>query len=305
MPTWNDIAAEIAKTGTTHDSVRRRYLTRLSARTKRNTIIYYSGWLQKQDLFRQQQVEFILNDADKNGFMATIHKMDRAKGLDLVLHTPGGDMAATESLVDYLRSMFGSNVRAIVPQIAMSGGTMIALACREIIMGKHSNLGPIDPQLGGVPAHAIKEEFDKALKEVASSPQTAPIWQVVVSKYGAAQIGESVKVIAWAEQMTREWLKTGMFAGAADADAKADRVLQELADHAITKSHARHISLIAAQAIGINAVALEADQALQDAVLSVHHAAILTLNMTPAIKIIENDAGIAYISSAQQVLVRA
>ena len=59
--------------------------------------------------------------------MATIHKMDRKKGLDLILHTPGGDMAATKSLVDYLRIMFEGNVRAIVPQIAMSGGTMIAL----------------------------------------------------------------------------------------------------------------------------------------------------------------------------------
>jgi ClpP class serine protease len=75
--------------------------------------------------------------------------MDRSKGLDLILHTPGGDMAATESLVDYLRQMFGKDIRAIVPQIAMSGGTMIALAWKEILMGKHSNLGPIDPQFSG------------------------------------------------------------------------------------------------------------------------------------------------------------
>jgi ClpP class serine protease len=100
--------------------------------------------------------------------------------LDLILHTPGGDMAATESLIDYLRSMFGTNIRAIIPQISMSGGTMIALACRQIVMGKHSNLGPIDPQLGGVAAHAIKEEFERAVREVQHAPGTAPIWQVVI-----------------------------------------------------------------------------------------------------------------------------
>jgi ClpP class serine protease len=200
MPTWNDILSEITRAGSTHDMVRRQYLKKLAAKTKRNLIIYYSGWLQKSELFRQNAWEFMLNDADKNGLMATIYEMDRRKGLDLFLHTPGGDMAATESLIDYLRQMFGSDIRAIIPQIAMSGGTMIALACKEIVMGKHSNLGPIDPQYSGVPAHAIKEEFERALKEVQTSPHTAPIWQVILSKYGPAQITESVKAINWADQ---------------------------------------------------------------------------------------------------------
>jgi ClpP class serine protease len=302
VPTWNDILAEINRAGSTHDLVRRRYLKKLAARTKRNTIIYYSGWLQKSDLYRQQTWEFTLNDADKNGLMATIHEMPRNKGLDLVLHTPGGDMAATESLVDYLRQMFGTDIRAIVPQIAMSGGTMIALACNQIVMGKHSNLGPIDPQFSGIPAHAIKEEFERALREVQAAPHTAPIWQVVLSKYGPALISESAKAIAWADQMTKEWLTTGMFNGQADATAKADRVIRELGDHAITMSHARHISPKAAQALGLNVLALEDDQALQDAVLSVHHATILTMNMTPAVKLIENDRGVAFIQQIQQII---
>ena len=305
MPTWNDILAEITKAGSTHDVVRRRYLRSLATHTKRNVIIYYSGWLQKSDLVRQSPTEFTINDADKNGLMATIHKMDRSKGLDLIIHTPGADMAATESIVDYLRSMFGTDIRAIIPQIAMSGGTMIALACKEIVMGKHSNLGPIDPQHGGVPAHAAKEEFERALAEAKSDPQTVPIWQVIISKYGAAHISESLKVIAWAEQMSREWLKSGMFAGDPQADAKITRIIQELGDHSITKSHSRHLSLAQAQAMGLKATALEADQRLQDAVLSVHHASIITLQMTPAIKMIENDRGTAFIMARQQVLVQA
>jgi ClpP class serine protease len=303
MPTWNDILSEITRSGSTHDVVRRRYLKKLAAKTKRNVILFYSGWLQKAAMFRANAWDFMLNDADKNGLMATIYEMDRSKGLDLVLHTPGGDMAATESLVDYLRQMFGKDIRAIVPQIAMSGGTMIALACKEIVMGKHSNLGPIDPQLSGVAAHAIKEEFERAVKEVQAAPNTAPIWQVILSKYGPSQISESLKVIAWAEQMVREWLKSGMFDGDQNADAKADKIIQELGDHAITKSHARHISFTAAQNLGLNVTTLEADQAFQDAVLSVHHACILTLNMTPAIKIIENDRGVAFINQMQQQII--
>ena len=303
MPTWNDILADITAAGSTHDVVRRQYLRKLASRTKRNVIVYYSGWLQKSDMFRQQQFDFILNDADKNGLMAVIHEMDRTKGLDLVLHTPGGDMAATESLIQYLRSMFGTNIRAFIPQIAMSGGTMIALAAREIVMGKHSNLGPIDPQIGGVAAHAIKEEVERAIKEVGATPATAPIWQVIVSKYGPAQFGESAKVITWADQMCRELLRTGMFDGDAGAAAKIDRVLTELGDHAITKSHVRHISVDQAEAMGLKVTRLETDQVLQDAVLSVHHATIITLTMTPAIKVIENDRGIAHVTTAQQSIV--
>jgi ClpP class serine protease len=99
-----------------------------------------------------------INDEDKNGFMMAIHHLDRSKGLDLLLHTPGGDLAATESLVDFLRRMFGTDIRAIVPQIAMSAGTMLACSCREIVMSKHSSIGPIDPHLRGIPAVGVKME---------------------------------------------------------------------------------------------------------------------------------------------------
>ena len=91
--------------------------------------------------------------------MTVIHNLDRTKGSDLILHTPGGETAATESLVDYLRSMFLGRHQAIVPQLAMSAGTMIACACKEVVMGKHSSLGPIDPQYLGLPAHGVVEEF--------------------------------------------------------------------------------------------------------------------------------------------------
>ena len=122
MPNWNEILFEIKAAGSTHDIIRRKYLSELYKITGRNTIIYYSGWLQKPGL-RGTEV----NDGDKNGFMTVINKMDRSKGLDLILHTPGGETAATESLVDYLRSMFSTDMRAIIPQLALSAGASLRL----------------------------------------------------------------------------------------------------------------------------------------------------------------------------------
>ena len=162
--------------------------------------------------------------------MTVVHELDRSQGLDLILHTPGGDTAATESLVDYLRAMFGTNMRAIVPQLAMSGGTMIACACNEIIMGAHSSLGPIDPHFGGIPAHGVVEEFERAVEEAKRDPKQIPIWQAIIAKYSPALIGECEKAIRWSNEMTRDRLQTGMFSEDPDADVKIQRVLQELGE---------------------------------------------------------------------------
>lgn len=298
MPNWNQILDKIHPAGSTHDVVRRQYLAEVHKLTGRNVIVYYSGWLQKGNLPGAE-----INDDDKNGFMTVIHKMDRNLGLDLVLHTPGGGFAAIESIVDYLRSMFRTDIRAIVPQIAMSGGTMIACACKEIIMGKQSSLGPVDPQLGGVPAHGVKEEFYRAMKEVKKDPATIPIWQPIVAKYNPTLIGECEKAIAWSNEMTTEWLRTGMYKGDWGADDTVAKILAELTDHALTKSHERHLSVGRCREIGLKVVALEDNQKLQDAVLSLHHACLLTFTDTPAFKIIENQRGIAFIKATQPVLV--
>jgi ClpP class serine protease len=143
MPNFREVVNEAVALGNQFDVVRRKYIRQLAELTGRNVIVYYSAFLQKPN--PEFQLHLQVSDSDKNGFMATVHQMDRTKGLDLFLHTPGGDAAATESLVHYLREMFGTDIRAVVPQIAMSAGTMIALSCKEILMGKHSNLGPIDP----------------------------------------------------------------------------------------------------------------------------------------------------------------
>jgi membrane-bound ClpP family serine protease len=298
MPNWRDVLNETKELGSPHDIIRRNYLSNLNKVTDRNVIVYYSGWLQKpRDL--QKVVSLHLDDGDKNGFMTTIHQLDRSKGLDLLLHTPGGEVAATESLVDYLRSMFGKDIRAIVPQIAMSAGTMIALSCKEIVMGKHSSLGPIDPQIAGLPAHGIIEEFERARKEIQQNQLNIPLWQPIIAKYSPTLVGEAKKAMDWADDMVKAWLKTGMFDGEADAQAKVDKIVKELADHALTKSHARHISFERAKSLGIKVRALEDSDALQDAVLSVHHACIQTLSSTPAFKIIQNQLGVAFIQQAQ------
>lgn len=170
MGNWTEIFAERNQIDP-NKILREKYLRQLADLTKRNIIAYYSGWLQYPGIMQTS-----INDSDMNAFMAVVNTLDKTKGLDLILHTPGGDIAATENLVRYLKSIFGENIRAIIPQLAMSAGTMIACSCKEIIMGKQSNLGPIDPQTAGIPCQGVIEEFENAIKEVKNDPTTIPIW---------------------------------------------------------------------------------------------------------------------------------
>lgn len=299
MPSWHQLLEEIKIKGSTYDVVRRTYLKRLQRITGRNIVIYYSGWLQKPGIAGGQ-----VNDADKNGLMTVIHGLDRSRGLDLILHTPGGETAATESIVDYLHSMFGTDIRAIVPQLAMSAGTMIACACKEILMGKQSSLGPIDPQFGNLPAHGIVEEFRRAHQEIKVDPSKIPVWQPIIAKYHPTLIGECEKAIKWSNDMVKDWLARGMLSKNDNPVGKAAEIVKELSDHALTLSHARHLSSEKCKSIGLNISVLEDNQRLQDAVLTVHHACIHTLSATPAFKIIENHKGVAFIQIAQTVLIQ-
>jgi ClpP class serine protease len=293
---WNEvleeIKIEIARDPSVNglDTIRRKYLKTVSKLSGRNTIAYYSGWLQKPGA-----AGTAVGDMDKSGFMLTINKLVRTRGLDLILHTPGGDIAATESLVDYLYSMYGKDIRVIVPQLSMSAGTMIALASKEIVMGKHSNLGPIDPQFNGFACQAILNEFEQAKEEVRANPTSAGLWQVIIAKYNPTLLGACKQAIEWSEKMVFEWLKDNMCDG---DEAAVKKIVGIFSDHAEQKSHGRHISKQQCIDAGLNITSLEADQDFQDAVLTTHHCFLHTLSHTASIKIIENEDGVAYIENA-------
>ncbi|MDX2215214.1 MAG: hypothetical protein SFY66_18265 [Oculatellaceae cyanobacterium bins.114] len=86
--------------------------------------------------------------------------------IDLILHTPGGLVLATEQIARAL-IRHPAKVSVFVPHYAMSGGTMLALAADEIVMDANAVLGPVDPQLGNFPAASIlKVVEDKPIAEI-------------------------------------------------------------------------------------------------------------------------------------------
>jgi len=105
-----------------------------------------------------------VNDSEE--VLRAIQMTDADMPVDIILHTPGGLVLAALQIARALRGHKGK-VTAFVPHFAMSGGTLIALAADEIVMCRHSVLGPIDPQLGDSPAASLlKVVEEKPISEI-------------------------------------------------------------------------------------------------------------------------------------------
>jgi serine dehydrogenase proteinase len=293
MPTWNEIDREISdavsggeQSSVACDRIRKSYLEKLSGEVEKPVIAYYSGFLQKSP-----HPESAITDFDMNGFMAVVHNLPRDKGLDLLLHTPGGGTEATRALVEYLYSIFGSNIRVIVPQLAMSAGTMIACASKEIVMGKHSSLGPTDPQVNGVPAMGVIHEIETALEEIAKNPAKQIVWREVFSKFPPAFISNCERSIEGTREMVRTWLIDNMFRGKEKPFELANEVVDQLMNFQKTTEHGHHFLKDKCRKIGLNITDLEESQDLQECVLSVHHCYVASFARVRSIKFIENSIG--------------
>lgn len=103
---------------------------------------------------------------DSEEVIRAIHLTDPKQPLDLILHTPGGLVLAALQIARAIQRHQGP-VTVFVPHIAMSGGTLIALAADEIVMCPHSVLGPLDPQINNIPAASLlKVVADKPIAEI-------------------------------------------------------------------------------------------------------------------------------------------
>lgn len=304
MPSWGQILNEVNQTfqrgdRNAFDTVRRKYISELQKKTGRNLIVYAAKWTSGEAPPNLVSI----NDEDVHAFMEAVHGL-KGNDLDLMLHTGGGSAEATDAIVSYLRQKFES-IRVIIPQAAMSAGTMLACAADEIIMGKHSSIGPIDPQfilntptgVQAVPAHSILDQFEKAQKEISENPKLLNSWLPMLGQYGPALIIRCKNQIQFAKQTVESWLKLYMFK---DSPETATSIAEFLSNHDNFKTHGKHINIIEARRLGFKIIDLEKDQDLQDRIMSAFHATMITLN-TAAVKIICNHNGNAYVKRQQVI----
>ncbi|CAN5238158.1 S49 family peptidase [soil metagenome] len=285
------------------DGMRRSYLVKLHALTGRNVVCYYTNWMTSNGSGGDSSI--VLDDI--HGLMEVFKDLDASAGLDLLLHSPGGDPTAADSLVRYMRSKF-DDVRVVIPVAAMSAATMWSLAGDRLLMGKHSQLGPVDPQMGtrqgNVPAGAILRTFKRAQDDCAADPTHLSGWVPTLQQYFPGLLDMCEDSTNLSKSLVQKYLSEHMFAN--KSTAQKNRLSKAAADFfgddTIHIAHGRGIGRDQLEALSLVVEPLEANDDLQDAVLSVHHAYMHTFAANPSVsKIVENQLGRAVVKSQMLV----
>ncbi len=301
MPSWSDLQDELRrvdadKRGDYVAGESLKLAEAIARRCDRNVLYYASGFLQKPQvpgLFTS------INMEDINGFMAGIHGHDFKKDLLLILHTPGGLAEAAQTIVDYLRSKY-SAIDVAIPVYAMSAGTMIALGCDRIVMGRQSQLGPTDPQLivGDRPfsAHSIVEQFEEAKANISKNPVLAHAWAPVLRAFGPALLQEARKSISYGYTLVQNWLEEYMFSLQPDSHALAKKVVEHFGGNQ-HGSHGKRIGRNEARRCCLEVVDLEDDQHLQEEILTLYHLSTIAFEMGSAVKLVVSSNGRLWIKN--------
>jgi len=286
------------------DGVRRAKIRQVEAVTGRPLIVYASDMTYPSKMGSDQLLGLI-NWDDRDSFAEALQGVT-GDTLDVLLQSPGGLAVATEAIVKVLRSRF-ADVRFIVPFMAKSAATMLALSGNQILMGVPAELGPIDPQMptgrgGYAPADAILEQFRLAKRELASDPTAIPAWLPILQQYGPSLLVECQNQLDLSEQLVSTWLANYMFSGERDAGDHAAEVAKKLNEHDRWKSHGRRVDIdwLKGPEARIKVMDLASDPILEDAVMQLHLAIRATFFISPAaFKLVENGQGNGIIGNAR------
>lgn len=132
--------------------------------------------------------------ADVNNFCSLLENLDLDTcDLDVIIHSFGGSTEVSWSLISKIRQYCGKNFNIIIPECSLSAGTMIALAADEIIMGKRSELGPINPTVNNLSYDDLKSFYN--LFDSSSFKENADCMKSLVENYRPTDLGQIQKFL--------------------------------------------------------------------------------------------------------------
>ena len=182
---------------------------------------------------------------------------EREDSIVVILDTPGGVVEVVERMVGILRHMYKS-VTVLVPDRAMSAGTILALSADRIFMDYFSCLGPIDPQIEKdgklVPALSYIQQFER-LNQKAENGELSTAEYALLDKLDLGELYQFEQARELSIELLRKWLSrykfkdwvltegTGKEVTKAMKESRAKEIAERLNDTERWHSHGRAIDM--------------------------------------------------------------
>ena len=247
-------------------------------------LVFYSPILRGVDNIVREALDS-LDTRDPNGRLV------------LVLHTAGGVVEVVERIVDTIRQRY-KEVVVIVPDSAMSAGTILAMAADQILMDDFGRLGPIDPQLERpdgrlVPALSYLVQLNRLIEKSANGAKLTPPELALIAKLDLAELHEFEQAKELSIELLKQWLVAYKFKDwkvtrtrqlevtLEMKQERAEEIALTLSDNVLWHSHGRGISRESLDArVNLRIDKLEDNAELAKAVRSYHDCLIDNLART-------------------------
>lgn len=213
----------------------------------------------------------------------------RVKNLDLILHSPGGNGVVAEKIVHMCRQHCTGFFRVIVPNMAKSAATLIALGADEIVMGYFSELGPIDPQkiinVSGIPQQVSAQAFLDARKNLLKDIQkarrqrqdiTGYLQQLASSSMDPAFTVECQREIDFAKDFVKQHLPNHMLQcqfpkmSLTERKRRASTIARNLVSTNKRFVHGRMIGVQECKSVGLNVLELSQNDSYWEKILELY-----------------------------------
>ena len=180
---------------------------------------------------------------------------------------------------------------------------MISLASDRVMLGRQSQLGPIDPQnvIGNQihSARAIRDGFNQAREDIGNDTKLAHLWAPILQNMGPSLVLEADRALSYNKELVANWLKRRMLKGVVDETERGRQAeviaayfnAEDTPGHGKVHVHGQRIGAEKLAELGVELTCLEEDQALQDDVLTAYHLMTLIFETTPSVKFIANHQG--------------
>ncbi len=177
--------------------------------------------------------------SDVDGFTDLVHSIKDSEEIDVLLHSPGGRPDATERIVHILRNKF-KGVHFLIPHSAYSAATMLALSGDSITLHPSATLGPIDPQINGIPARSIKRGFEK-VKEIIKKegPEALPAYIPLIEKYTLDLLELCEDSEKLSKNLVSDWIRRFMLKGNEIYENQIEEVVNFFSDYDEHLLHSR------------------------------------------------------------------